>query len=197
MVWYAFLLVLILFVAKRPLIKFVTENFGPEYLPNGKLYLSVGVIVGLLAGIIGSVFDLMWKEAKTDSDEVVATALGAAIIVVFLATIVNLFRRHKGKGFWFRYFGNAFFFVNAFFVGVLLGTFLAWGGVLILIAVLIYSGIGLNDVKSMFGGSRQSSNWAQRCETCTYLGEGGYCERSVKKIGDPVSSSCSEYTPRV
>ena len=83
----------------------------------------VGLVVGSLAGITGSVFDLIGKEAKTDSDEVVAVALGVALMLIFLLMIVNLFRRHKGKVFWFRYWSISFFFVMAFFVGVLVGTF--------------------------------------------------------------------------
>lgn len=196
MVWYALLLMLILFVAKRPLTGFVSKNWGPEYIPNGKLYLSSGIAVGLLAGIVGSVFDLAGKDAKTDSDEVVAVSLLIVLMTVFLLAIVNLFRRHKGKGFWFRYFGNSFFFVVAFFAGVLLGTFFVWGGVLALMAVLFYFGVGLNDVKSMFGGSSKSYNSTHRCDTCAYLDEAGFCSRSVRQIGDPVLSSCDDYMPK-
>lgn len=142
MVWYALILMLVLLVARKPLTNYVINNWGPEYLPDGKKYLLVGLVVGSLAGITGSVFDLIGKEAKTDSDEVVAVALGVALMLIFLLMIVNLFRRHKGKGFWFRYWSNSFFFVMAFFVGVLVGTFFIWGGVLIMLAVLIYYGVG-------------------------------------------------------
>ena len=179
------------------MINFVTNNWGLEYLPNGKRYLSLGLIVGLLAGITGSVFDLIGKEAKTDSDEVVAVSLMAAIMIIFLLMIVTLFRRHKGRGFWFRYFANSFFFVVVFFVGVLLGTFFAWSGVLVLLAILTYYGIGLSNVSHMFRGSTQSSNLARCCETCACLDEAGFCSRSVQKIGDPLLSSCYRYTPKV
>lgn len=114
MVWYALILMLVLLVARKPLTNYVINNWGPEYLPDGKKYLLVGLVVGSLAGITGSVFDLIGKEAKTDSDEVVAVALGVALMLIFLLMIVNLFRRHKGKGFWFRYWSNSFFFVMAF-----------------------------------------------------------------------------------
>lgn len=76
MVWYALILMLVLLVARKPLTNYVINNWGPEYLPDGKKYLLVGLVVGSLAGITGSVFDLIGKEAKTDSDEVVAVALG-------------------------------------------------------------------------------------------------------------------------
>lgn len=164
----------------------------------------MGLVVGSLAGITGSVFDLIGKEAKTDSDEVVAVALGVALMLIFLLMIVNLFRRHKGKGFWFRYWSNSFFFVMAFFVGVLVGTFFIWGGVLIMLAVLIYYGVGLHDVGRMFGGAGSGAdggialpiNRARCCETCACLDKAGFCSRKVRKIGDPVLASCDEYMPR-
>ena len=69
--------------------------------------------------------------------------------------------------------------LNPAVVGVLLGTFFAWSGVLVLLAILTYYGIGLSNVSHMFRGSTQSSNLARCCETCACLDEAGFCSRSV------------------
>lgn len=194
MIFYAIVILVILFLGRKHFKTYVVANYGEEYLPKNKMFLWLGFSVGILGGILGSVFDLQGKDRATDSDELIAVCFGAIIWAIILLTIVNAFRRNKGKGFWARYCCNCFFFLVTFFPGILIGSLLIWGGVFILLAMVAYHGMGLHRLGG--GGIKGSLNLPHHncCNSCSRF-DGYHCsENPMATIHNPDSNCCGNFS---
>lgn len=149
MIFYACVILIVLYLGRKKIRAYVLERYGEEYLPKNYRYLSLGFIIGSVGGIAGSFFDLQGKDRATNSDEIIAVCLGLAIMGMIGLAIINSFRRKKGKGFWARFWCNSIFFLLTFFPGALIGSSLVWGAVFIVLAIAVFHGIN----SSLFGGS--------------------------------------------
>lgn len=154
MIFYAFVILIVLYLGREKIRAYVLERYGAEYLPKNYRYLSLGFAVGCLGGIAGSFFDLQGKDRATNSDELIAVCFGMAIMGIMALVIINFFRRNKGKGFWARFWCNSLLFLITFFPGVFIGSLLVWGAVFIVLAMAVYHGIN----SSLFGGSAMTGS---------------------------------------
>lgn len=194
MIFYAFVILIVLFFGRKQIKAYVVNNFGENYLPKDMRYLGMGVAVGALGGIVGSIFDLQGRNRTMSSDELIAYCLGAAIAGVIICAIINANRKNKGKGFWARYCCNSLLFLIAFFPGILIGSLLIWGGVIIVLAYLGYYGLTASG-----GGNKSRSEIPAHncCASCRRLDIGGHCmDNPGEVIGNPLSECCNNFSPK-
>lgn len=141
MIFYACVILIVLYFGRKNIKAYVIRSYGKEYLPKNNRFLWLGFIIGCLGGIVGSIFDLQGKGRATNSDEIIAGCFGGAIMGIIILAIINACRPNKSKGFWPRYFCNSFLFLVTFFPGVLVGSLTIWGAVLIVLAMIVYQSI--------------------------------------------------------
>lgn len=153
MIFYACVILIVLYLGRKRIKAYVIEYYGREYLPKNNRFLWLGFVLGCVGGIVGSMFDLQGKDRASNSDEIIGSCFAGAILGIIVLAIINACRHNKGKGFWTRYWCNSFLFLVTFFPGVLLGSLMVWGAVLVVLAMAVYHGIGSTLFGTPSGGA--------------------------------------------